>query len=177
MTKIMVRKHRGGYAESMETAKEIDATMEAVAKYFEYYPVEQLTVEPYGTGIDSRNGWNTHIVCANGAAIGMTNGMVDGITLTEKQQALDKKADNARKLGLDYEQEPYCWVSGGSAWYEESLIPRGKTVVAVYTSPPRKEWVGLTDGEINKLSHHESWLKDVIRAVEAKLKEKNHGSV
>jgi hypothetical protein len=74
MSKIMVRKHRGGYAESMATAKEIDATLDAVAKYFEQ-PVERITVEPY-SGIDRRNGWDTYIVCLYGAAIGMTNGGV-----------------------------------------------------------------------------------------------------
>jgi hypothetical protein len=48
-----------------------------------------------------------------------------------------------------------------------------KWKVELYASPQRKEWVGLTDDEINKLSHHESWLKDLIRAIEAKLKDKN----
>jgi len=74
VNKIMVRKHRGGYAQSMATAKEIDATLDAVAAYFEQ-PIEQITIEPY-SGIDNRNGWNTYIVCLNGAAIGMTNGGV-----------------------------------------------------------------------------------------------------
>jgi hypothetical protein len=74
MKKILVREHKGGYAESMETTKEIDATLDAVANYFER-PVKCITVEPY-SGIDRRNGWNTHIVCEYGAAIGFTNGEV-----------------------------------------------------------------------------------------------------
>lgn len=81
MNKIMVRKHRGGYAESMETAKEIDATMEAVAEYFEC-PVDGLTVEPY-SGIDFRNHWDTHLVCLNGNAIGMTNSKVKAAEVIE----------------------------------------------------------------------------------------------
>ena len=46
-------------------------------------------------------------------------------------------------------------------------------------APPRREWQGLTEQEINELSHtmvkgHKSvnWL---ARAIEAKLKEKNNG--
>ena len=74
MTKILVRKHKGDYADSMETTKEIDATLDAVADYFER-PVKWITVEPY-SGIDKRNGWDTYIVCADGAAIGFTNGGV-----------------------------------------------------------------------------------------------------
>jgi hypothetical protein len=47
----------------------------------------------------------------------------------------------------------------------------------LYTAPPRKDWVGLTDEEID-------YLEDVIdpamyrvfaRRIEAKLKEKNYG--
>jgi len=50
---------------------------------------------------------------------------------------------------------------------------------ALYTAPPRKDWVGLTDDEV-----HEAAIKCVksgqsvdaaIRAIEAKLKEKNNG--
>ena len=49
----------------------------------------------------------------------------------------------------------------------------------VYTAPPKREWVGLTDGEIDILScemvkgyKSVNWLCKVL---EAKLKEKNHG--
>jgi len=41
----------------------------------------------------------------------------------------------------------------------------------LYTAPPKREWVGLTALEI-----YECWKTgDVVEAVEAKLKEKNHG--
>jgi hypothetical protein len=43
--------------------------------------------------------------------------------------------------------------------------------VPLYTAPPKKEWVGLTVLEV-----YECWKTgDVVEAVEAKLKEKNHG--
>ena len=53
----------------------------------------------------------------------------------------------------------------------------------LYTAPPKREWVGLTDEEINKLMQTINWRKDWLgswaykefaRAIEAKLKEKNN---
>jgi hypothetical protein len=44
---------------------------------------------------------------------------------------------------------------------------------------PKREWVGLTDEEIAELEEtttclvNESWLRNLTRAIEAKLKEKN----
>jgi hypothetical protein len=44
-----------------------------------------------------------------------------------------------------------------------------------YTTPqPQRQWVGLTDEEVADLGRHELWIKQFIRIVEAKLKERNH---
>lgn len=45
-------------------------------------------------------------------------------------------------------------------------------------SPPKREWVGLTDEEIEELAkwadkHAAPWHLEFARAIEAKLKEKN----
>ena len=50
----------------------------------------------------------------------------------------------------------------------------------VYTAPPKKEWVGLTDEEINSVRHNRDWTAawtdtTFARAIEAKLREKNNG--
>lgn len=47
----------------------------------------------------------------------------------------------------------------------------------LYTHPPRREWRGLTDEEIDAALPHEPGDLDFAcaRAVEAALKEKNHG--
>ena len=44
----------------------------------------------------------------------------------------------------------------------------------MYDIPPQREWVGLTDEEIDKwnIVGHES-LREFVRAIEAKLKEQN----
>jgi hypothetical protein len=61
-------------------------------------------------------------------------------------EALDRMAENARELGLDYE-------------------------------PAQRTWVGLTDEEVKNFVQavwpREATPTDYIRAIEAKLKEKN----
>jgi hypothetical protein len=56
---------------------------------------------------------------------------------------------------------------------------RAYTVTCV-SSKPTKQWVGLTDQEINSVCYKRDWTApwtDVTfaRAIEAKLREKNHG--
>jgi hypothetical protein len=82
-------------------------------------------------------------------------------------------------------QEPVAWLktwSDGSvsvlktkshAFADHELEP-------LYTAPPKKQWVGLTDEEINSVCYKRDWTApwtDVAfaRAIEAKLREKNHG--
>ena len=49
----------------------------------------------------------------------------------------------------------------------------------LYTTPPQRPWVGLTDEEMLTLEEtttcakDESWLRNLTRAIETKLKEKN----
>jgi len=41
----------------------------------------------------------------------------------------------------------------------------------LYTAPSRREWVGLTDDEIEHLRNDQPWW--MVRDIEAKLREKN----
>jgi len=38
---------------------------------------------------------------------------------------------------------------------------------------PQRTWVRLTDDEVERLAHHELWVKNFIRQVEEKLRGKN----
>jgi hypothetical protein len=89
------------------------------------------------------------------------------------------------------EQEPVGWLDSNDKLAEfmhkdlkaehdkrDSSTPR-YFQIPVYTTPPQRTWVGLTDEEITELrlktldavaTNHE-----VYRAIEAKLKEKNNG--
>ena len=111
------------------------------------------------------------------------------------QQALDKKAQNARELGLDY--EPVCNKDPQGCWNVRCQLgkkckntPAQQEPVAkdnsnyrldqpgldpLYTSPPaQRTWVGLTDEDIDylcELAYEND--EELILTVQAKLKEKN----
>ena len=82
------------------------------------------------------------------------------------QQALDKKADNARELGLDY--EPVLCGCG------DGIVADSGALCGICASlKPIREWVGLTNEEIkNILDCGRGGLVDIKKA-EQILKEKN----
>jgi hypothetical protein len=53
--------------------------------------------------------------------------------------------------------------------------PKAKKLTVIYTTPQVREWVGLTDEEIDKTYETKVWdaRRSYARAIEAKLKEKN----
>ena len=84
-------------------------------------------------------------------------------------------------------QEPVAWMvtfeKQNGAWETVPLSGRFKDVkdacdfgepIPLYKSPPKlKEWVGLTFDEKYDLAHYESDPYEVVKNVEAKLREKN----
>ena len=86
-------------------------------------------------------------------------------------------------------QEPVAWITDGGKgelwWYQSSkfdeegnLIGPNPDDIPLYTAPPKKEWVGLTDKEINSVCYKRDWTapwtnETFARAIEAKLREKN----
>ena len=81
------------------------------------------------------------------------------------------------------EQEPVAYINIEERMLEWAKPTRWETPTVVkmdkvplYTTPPKKEWVELTDEEIDtwNIGGHES-LREFVRAIEAKLKEKNNG--
>ena len=138
------------------------------------------------------------------------------------QHALDKKAENARELGLSYDDEPKIGcvnhdcdkckaVQEPVAWRVkvETKLRDGSVDVGyqlrneklsvydepLYTTPPApqpvlvktyhdgkpwpvapKPWVGLTDEEFVDLCDTDLGTASLIRAIEAKLREKNGGA-
>jgi hypothetical protein len=105
------------------------------------------------------------------------------------EQALDKKAENARELGLDYEpakQGPVAeYIGECSDGSLVQLYDDVKKGTKFYTSPPaQRTWVGLTDEEIARVVSLAGFAPDwveahiaiqIVRVLEAKLKEKNNG--
>jgi hypothetical protein len=62
--------------------------------------------------------------------------------------------------------EDQCYIR----WKMRDRLPPEEVPTPLYTASPQREWVGLTDGEINA-----AWGNNLsfARAIEAKLKEKN----
>jgi len=79
-------------------------------------------------------------------------------------------------------QEPVAWMyvneDGECEQIEYGPVFDDPGVTPLYTAPPQREWVGLTDEEINSVRHNRDWTAfwtdtTFARAIEAKLKEKN----
>jgi len=80
-------------------------------------------------------------------------------------------------------QEPVAWITNGGKgelwWYQSSkfdeegnLIGPNPDDIPLYTAPPKREWVGLTDEDMEALFLNEDGVR-FARYIEAKLKEKN----
>lgn len=95
---------------------------------------------------------------------------------------MDNFPESKRELGLDYEPvgEAYlcdkCHTPFDGAWECPSCGHRSATKEPVYTTPPaaQRQWVGLTDEEIDDCIDQEDYLPyATCKAIEAKLREKN----
>ena len=75
----------------------------------------------------------------------------------ERNAALDKMAENAREIGLDY--EPVI---------DKSAATR---IATALIWEPKREWVGLTHEEIHDCMSMS--IQQTCRSIEAKLKDKN----
>ena len=83
------------------------------------------------------------------------------------------------------EQEPVAWVD--TVWVERPDLAKEIQMnrlfsrcqlqdnqIPLYTAPPKRQWVGLTNEELVKLREtHEAHIFQLMFAIEAKLKEKN----
>ena len=103
----------------------------------------------------------------------------DAITAIKEalvNDALDKKAENARELGLDYEPVAHMNQNGvvrkvGYEWGPNN------TFTALYATPSQRTWVSLTEDEISLIVAECSLVSPsdhyFAEAIEAKLRSKN----
>ena len=106
-----------------------------------------------------------------------------------KEKALQALHDENERLGLYKdayaEQEPLAWISTGPAsmihWTADKPA-YGDDWVPLYTTPPQREFVGLTKEEIAEFdTWHDNreeevgWCNpsEIVAYIEAKLKQKN----
>ena len=81
---------------------------------------------------------------------------------------------------INIEERKLEWAYKYMSWDTPTVVNLPK--IPLYTIPPQRTWVGLTDEDITEL-HYEIKVRlmgtykteDIYRAIEAKLKEKNNG--
>jgi hypothetical protein len=106
--------------------------------------------------------------------------------LEAKPEPEQTRSEKMREAGItrrpkgwskEDEPEPVAWVD----WDEhgDAFLTIKDCGVPLYTAPPQREWQGLTDEEIMSLLPGAVRLppgwSETVRAIEAKLKEKNNG--
>ena len=96
--------------------------------------------------------------------------------LTVKFGERAKEYLEAAKKSWQPEQEPVAYMGSAGLGYDKNKY----LSIPLYTAPPKREWVGLTDETLDDVyfcveggtTPLETW-REQARAIEAKLKEKN----
>jgi hypothetical protein len=93
------------------------------------------------------------------------------------------KQENVRSMLAHPEQKPVAWMSKDADIVYTSVQVDGcfqHDHIPLYTVPPQRTWVGLTDEEIADCAEKmeasdptDSFWREFFRGIEAKLKEKN----
>jgi hypothetical protein len=98
-----------------------------------------------------------------------------------------KQAIAALRQALETEQEPVAFINVEkqklewaklTSWHTPTIVNLPK--IPLYTSPPKREWVGLTDEEVSYCRYAATFCDELDTAymaelIEKDLKEKNHG--
>ena len=98
-------------------------------------------------------------------------------------ESSDVYAEICNAIEQAEKQEPVAYMDDKG--YICNFTTNPERYTPLYTAPPQREWQGLTDEEIRRIAcgDVECWslseaalFKSIARAIEAKLKEKNHVS-
>lgn len=87
----------------------------------------------------------------------------------------------AKLKNLLQEPEPVAWLNDCEEIHfdkEDAFRYSNGFIQPLYTSPPKREWQGLTDDEIRQICDENfimlgDYAVDFIESIQAKLKEKN----
>jgi hypothetical protein len=97
---------------------------------------------------------------------------------------LSQEAIAAIKAALKEKDEPVAWAMlHDNGHFIDAIHPNeharveGEYITPLYTTPPQRTWVGLTNEEVTWLcntakSHEQTWGM-FVRAIETKLRSKN----
>ena len=118
----------------------------------------------------------THPKCDDACMHVCTEGFTKPPTCNTPVDAVNMSQDRVDETAKR-EHEPVAFVNGYFGGYltitcfdSTLVLPDG---LALYTAPPKREWVGLTRRELDIATLNLGDLEDCYIAIEAKLKEKN----
>ena len=86
----------------------------------------------------------------------------------------EQRAEIDRLRAAQPEQEPVAWKKSYDIVC--ALLRQAHDILATTQYPIKREWVGLTEEEVASFENAGVWGEKDIRAIEAKLKEKNGGT-
>ena len=100
--------------------------------------------------------------------------------MVEEQQRMAKRIEELEARLAQPEQEPVAWMGAHDRTDLYCRKPPQADVIPLYTAPPQREWVGLTDDEYElmaekRVTNYFFNTLDYAHDIEAKLKEKNNG--
>ena len=109
------------------------------------------------------------------------DGVRDNKHLTPKSHAeiYQQTVDALRERLAQPEQEPVAYLCENAVGHKYFRWKKPSSTykpIALYTTPPQRPWVGLTDEKVDALQDF-AYADDVefVKHIEAKLKEKNGG--
>ena len=94
-------------------------------------------------------------------------------------ECIKAQRDELRDKLAQPEQEPVAYLCENAVGHKYFRWKKPSSTykpIALYTIPPQRTWVGLTDEEVESVAEEfgvGGWICDFARAIEAELKEKN----
>ena len=104
--------------------------------------------------------------------------------VTPNEEIYIQPVITAIKAALEAKDEPVAWAMlHDNGHFIDAIHPNeharveGEYITPLYTTPPQRTWVGLTNEEVTWLcntakSHEQTWGM-FVRAIESKLRSKN----
>ena len=104
-------------------------------------------------------------------ALDMLNEIADDVYCDQKLEGVI----TALRQALETEQEPVAWISEGGdvSRSKRYMDEMGFKCNPLYTSPPKREWVGLTLNEAEDFYDKYTDRAELINAIDKFLEEKN----
>ena len=100
---------------------------------------------------------------------------LDALEYLPEMSGIEEAIQALRDRLAQPEPEPVAWIAKDRSSIEVSIMSAEYMMAQgfepLYTAPPKREWVGLTDDDLVMCESEED--VKFVRAIEAKLKEKN----